>query len=137
MSGRSRPRYILPVLARSIAVVDDDPEVRAALARLLRTRGFAVRTYGSGEEFLARLPGDPLDCLVLDICLMGMSGLDLRSELLRRNMDTPVVLITAADNPVVLEGFRGADAGTCLFKPIEEAMLVGAITRAIQSRAGG
>jgi FixJ family two-component response regulator len=118
------------VPARSIAVVDDDDEVRASLARLLRARGFAVRAYGSAEEFLVRPREEAPDCLVLDIRLAGMTGIDLRQRLLERGVRTPVVFITALDDVATVERIR-AEA-ICLLKPVEDTALLDAIAGAIE-----
>ena len=67
-----------------IVVVDDDPYVRRALLRLLRRSGYSVRTFASGEEFLASCPAADLDCLILDVYLAGMSGIELYEHLAAR-----------------------------------------------------
>jgi FixJ family two-component response regulator len=122
--------------ARTIAVVDDDEDVRKALSRLLRAAGFAVRTYASGEEFLARPPGGEPDCLVLDIHLTGMSGLELRRELLERGVGTPVIFITALDDRATMEAVSRAHAAACLLKPLEESALIGSIACALEPLLG-
>ena len=86
--------------ARScVAVVDDDDELRRSFARLLRASGMQPVTYASAEALLADTMRPPFDCLVLDIQLPGMSGLDLQEQLNALAPGTPVVFITAYDDP--------------------------------------
>jgi FixJ family two-component response regulator len=118
-----------------VAVVDDDDGVRTSLARLLRARGFAVQVFGSGEALLAHPAAALPDCLVLDIRLGGMSGIDLRRQLLARGTPAPVVFITALEDPATADALRG-QAVACLLKPVEEAELLEAIDGAIESGRG-
>jgi FixJ family two-component response regulator len=122
------------VRARLIALVDDDAAVRKSLSRLLRAAGFLVTTYASGEEFLGRQSAEEPDCLLLDISLAGMSGPDVWKELLHRGVNTPVVFITALDDPTTIESVSRSAAVACLLKPIEETALIDAITRAVGTR---
>src|SRR4030095_8764866 len=78
-----------------ISVVDDDHSVRESLARLIRSVGFGVQVFGSAEEFLSADQDRQPDCLILDIRMPGMSGLELQRELSRSNRELPVVFITA------------------------------------------
>jgi FixJ family two-component response regulator len=84
-----------------IAVVDDDESLRRSLSRLLRAAHFQPITYASAEAFLADTKHPKFDCLLLDIQLEGMSGLELRKRLSSGNDKTPVVFITAHDDPGV------------------------------------
>lgn len=84
-----------------IAVVDDDESICRSFSRLLRAAHFQPVTYASAEEFLADTKHPKFDCLVLDIQLEGMSGVELRQRLSAVNDVTPVVFITAHDNPEV------------------------------------
>src|SRR5215470_18374118 len=83
--------------APMIAVVDDDPSVLRALERLLRIRAFGARTYGSALEFLASLAKETPDCLIVDLQMPGMSGLDLHRYLTGRGFDIPTIIMAAAD----------------------------------------
>src|SRR6201999_3170411 len=78
-----------------IAVVDDDPAVLKALSRLLRAHAFHARTYESGQDFLAALPGGLPECLIVDLQMPEMNGLELQQHLLRNGMEIPTILITA------------------------------------------
>jgi FixJ family two-component response regulator len=82
-----------------VAVVDDDESVCRSFGRLLRMAGYQPVTYGSAEDFLADRKRPHFDCLVLDIQLGGMSGLELRKRLAAVGDATPVVFITAHDHP--------------------------------------
>lgn len=114
-----------------IAVVDDDASVRKSLGRLLRGAGFDVETFDSAEAFLARDPGSRPDCLVLDISLGGMSGLELRAELAQAGSRIPIVFITAHDDAATLRGLREAPETPCLRKPFDESLLFEAIGTAM------
>ena len=116
----------------SIAVVDDDASVRKSLSRLLHGAGFEVETFSSAEAFLARGEGSHTDCLVLDISLGGMSGLELRAELLRTGVPTPVVFITAHDDAATQRGLRALPETACLRKPFDETLLFEAIGAAMR-----
>jgi FixJ family two-component response regulator len=111
----------------TIAVVDDDASVRKSLGRLLRGAGFGVETFESAEAFLARAAGPRPDCLVLDVSLGGMSGLELRAELTQTGIRIPIVFITAHDDATTLRGLREAPATPCLRKPFDESLLFEAI----------
>jgi FixJ family two-component response regulator len=115
-----------------IAVVDDDASVRKSLGRLLRGAGFQVETYSSAEAFLSREHSSRPDCLVLDISLGGMSGLELRAELAQTGARIPVVFITAHDDPATLRGLRETPETPCLRKPFDETLLFEAIGTAME-----
>jgi len=93
-----------------VAVVDDDESVCRALSRLLRTAGFQPVTYASAEAFLQDAKRPQFDCLVLDVQLAGMSGLELSRRLAAVKDATPVLFITAHDNP---DARAAALAGGC------------------------
>jgi FixJ family two-component response regulator len=123
-AGTERPQY-------RIGVVDDDPGVRRALSRLLRVTGHQVRTFGSAEELLALGRLGELDCLVLDVYLGGMSGVDLHTELTTVGQPPPTVFITAHDDAIVATRCLCADGVVCLPKPFEDDALLTAITQAM------
>jgi FixJ family two-component response regulator len=83
---------------RVVAVVDDDAELRTAFGRALRAGGFEPVLYGSAEQFLASPPGGPVRCLVVDVKLDGMSGLDLQRRLKADGSNVPIVIMTAFDS---------------------------------------
>jgi FixJ family two-component response regulator len=114
-----------------IAVVDDEELFSRALARLLRESDFHPVTYLSAETFLADTKQPQFDCLVLDIHLKGMSGIELRKRLVASGSETPVIFLTAHDDPSVQKEalatgcagyFRKPDSGSQLLEAIRNAI---------------
>jgi len=115
----------------AVRVVDDDTSVREALGGLLRSAGFAVETFASAQEFLARPPSDLPGCLVLDVRLPGLSGLDLQQRMAELNIEMPIVFITGhGDVPTSVRAMK-AGAVEFLTKPFGERDLLDAIRQAI------
>lgn len=110
-----------------IAVVDDDAAVRRALSRLLAGAGYDTKTFVSAEDYLNQADVLRPGCLILDISLGGMSGLELREELIRRGSRVPVVFITAHDDAATRRGLEEAAGVPCLRKPFDEELLFEAI----------
>jgi FixJ family two-component response regulator len=119
------------IVGRPVAVVEDDASVRQSLLRLLRSSGRGAIAYASAEEFLLRQSRDQPCCLVLDIHLRGMSGIDLLEELARENVTIPVVFITASEEEES-EGALRRSGVSCLRKPFDETSLIQAIDAAIE-----
>jgi FixJ family two-component response regulator len=94
-----------------VGLVDDDESQRKSLARLLRAAGMQPITYASAEEFRADVRQPRFDCLVLDVQLPGISGIELRNQLASEGIATPVVFVTAYDDPKAREA---AVAGRCV-----------------------
>jgi FixJ family two-component response regulator len=114
-----------------VAVVDDDESVCRSFSRLLRTVGFQPVTYASAEAFLEDTKRPRFDCLVLDVQLEGMSGLELSQRLCAAQDATPVVFITAHDSPEVRAEaeasgcagyFRKTDPGALVLETINKAV---------------
>jgi FixJ family two-component response regulator len=118
-----------------IAIVDDDPSVLKALTRLLRARAFHAKSYGSAREFLAALPTGQPDCLILDLQMPEMSGLELLQHLARNEIDIPVIIITAHGDGGARERCEAAGAVAFLSKPLQDTALFAAITAAIRPAA--
>ena len=118
-----------------IAVVDDDPAVLKGLSRLLRARSFRARTYGSGREFLAALPTDIPECLIVDLQMPDMNGVELQQHLVRNGINIPTILITAHADAVLHSDDGGFVAR--LRKPLQEDTLFDAIDKAVSSSRGG
>src|SRR5690348_722945 len=93
-----------------IAIVDDDPAVLKGLTRLLRTRGLHAKTYGSAQEFLAALPNGVPECLVVDLQMPEMSGLELLQYLTKNDVRIPTIVITAHGDVGVRERCLAAGA---------------------------
>ena len=118
--------------SRLVAVVDDEPSVRKALRRLLVAAKFQVTTFASGREFLDALPTRRPDCLVLDLHMPGLSGLDVQQELIRLGEKLPIVVITALDDPESRAKFLSSGAMAYLIKPFDDRTLLEAIDSAIR-----
>lgn len=115
-----------------VAVVDDEESVREALQRLLRAAGLPVMTFASAEDFLKSDQLNATRCLVADIRMPGMSGLDLLAELNRQHLPIPTVLITAhGDESLRMQAMR-AGAVKFLPKPIDGASMLASVAAALQ-----
>ncbi len=111
-------------LDRSIAyVIDDDASVREGVVNLLRSVGIAVETFGSTTEFLRSERPDVPGCLILDVRLPGMSGLEFQSELGRLGIDIPVVFITARCGRRDVESLLALGAAGVISKPFDPLTL--------------
>jgi len=116
----------------TVFVVDDDASMREALAGLIRAAGLNVETFASAQEFLARPPADVPGCLVLDVRLPGLSGLDLQSRMAEINLEIPIVFITGhGDVPTSVRAMK-AGALEFLTKPFLDRDLLDAIAQAIE-----
>jgi len=116
-----------------VRVVDDDGSYARALSRLLTARGYQVTSYASGAELLAQLSSEPRGCVVMDLHMPGMDGLELQSELARRGVRLPVVFLTgAADIPSSVSAMRGG-AVDFLEKRAPSEQLTAAVERALAS----
>jgi FixJ family two-component response regulator len=112
---------------RTVLVVDDDPDVRASIGRLLRSLGIDVQLFASISDFLKSDPLDGATCLVLDVRLPGQSGLDLQRELARAKRDIPIIFITGhGDIPMSVQAMKGG-AIEFLTKPFRDQDLLDAI----------
>ena len=118
-----------------ITVVDDDQSVRESLARLIRSVGLHVQVFGSAEEFLSARDRRRADCLILDIRMPGMNGLDLQHALSTTDRQLPVIFITAhgSDNDVRARALAGG-AVDYLLKPLQEEEVLRAIDAALSSK---
>jgi FixJ family two-component response regulator len=115
-----------------VYVVDDDAAARAAIQSLLHSVGLRVDTFGSAQEFLASDRPDAPACLVLDVRLPGVSGLDFQRDLAARNVSIPIIFITGhGDIPMSVEAMK-AGAMEFLTKPFRGQVLLDAIHRAIE-----
>jgi FixJ family two-component response regulator len=115
----------------SVFVVDDDPAVSVSMKRLIRSLGLEVQTFSSAQDFLRTKRPDAPGCLVLDVRLPDLSGLDLQQELAKANVDLPIVFVTGhADIPMSVRAMK-AGAVEFLTKPFREQDLLEAIQHAI------
>jgi len=117
----------MPQKAFTVFIVDDDASIRGALKRLLRSVGYHAETFESAEEFLDSISRWTEGCLVLDIRLPGMTGLDLQERLSLTGKRYPVIFMTAHDNPEWQERANKTGAIAYLKKPFREQALLDAI----------
>ena len=107
-----------------IAIVDDDESFRRALARFLGTFPFRVRTFASGEEFLQSSELGVVECLLLDLAMPGMSGLEVKQHLAARGLRIPTVFVTALADDEVEQHVLAAGAIAMLPKPVDQQRLL-------------
>jgi RNA polymerase sigma factor (sigma-70 family) len=118
-----------------VFVVDDDASVRQALRRLLKSAGFQVRTFAAAEEFLEQSVSDATGCIVLDVQMPGLGGLDLQRRLAEKNASLPIVFLTGhGDIPMAVRAIR-AGAVDFLAKPFDASHLLTSIRKAIAMHA--
>jgi FixJ family two-component response regulator len=113
-----------------VAIVDDDSSVRNALRRLLTTSDIVADAFASGQEFLAALPETEPDCVVVDLKMPEIGGLDLLRTLAERSAKVPVIIMTAFDTPKSRADSEMLGAVAYLRKPFEEGALLSAIDTA-------
>jgi FixJ family two-component response regulator len=122
----------MPEEASVVYIVDDDAAVRESLDSLVRSVGFVVKTFASANEFLSGKRSNAPGCLVLDVRLPGLSGLDLQQKLMRDDVSIPIVFITGhGDIPMTVRAMR-AGAIEFLTKPFRDQDLLDAIQQAIE-----
>jgi FixJ family two-component response regulator len=117
--------------APTLFVVDDDPSVRAALSLLLRSTGYNVETFASADDLLARRPFDGPGCILLDVQMPGLNGLDLQQVLSVTDRPLPIIFITGHGNiPMSVRAMK-AGAVDFLTKPFDDEELLNAVARAL------
>jgi FixJ family two-component response regulator len=115
---------------KTIGIVEDDPSMLRATEALLDANGFSTMGFSSAEDFLARGATAHFDCLVLDIHLGGLSGIELHRRLKELGCSCPVIFVTAIENESVWRQAVRAGCIACLRKPIPAGQLVEAIAKA-------
>jgi FixJ family two-component response regulator len=126
----------MPTSKPVLAVLDDEPEMRKALRRLLTGRGFCVEEYAHGKDLVAVLGSRPLDCLLLDLHMSEVSGFGVLEAFRSRHIHIPVIVITAHDDPGTSERVRSLGACAYLTKPVDRDALLSAIATAIAQQPG-
>jgi FixJ family two-component response regulator len=117
---------------RLVAIIEDDDSYRGAVRRLLKSAGFPVQSFASAEEFLSSDQQHETGCLIADIRMPGMSGLDLQSKLNSDHCPIPTIFITAhGDEKMRLQAMRGG-AVKFLAKPFDGETLLGAVRVALE-----
>lgn len=115
-----------------VFVVDDDARVRKAVGRLLRVKGFEVAVFGSASEFLAAHDANAPGCMVLDIAMPELNGLELQQTLVERGSALPIIFLTGrADVPMCAQAMKRG-AADFLTKPVDDADLLAAVRRALE-----
>ena len=110
-----------------VSLVDDDESVRESLPDLLHEFGYSVRAFSSALEFLESDAPDQTWCLLLDIAMPGMSGIELQAELTRRDKRIPIIFITGTEDDTVRALAVGSGAVACLRKPFSDTVLLEAL----------
>lgn len=120
----------------TVHVVDDDPSVRLALDTLFRSAGLKVATHPGASEFLAAVNAETATCLVLDVRMPSVGGLELQAEIARRDLYLPIVFMTGhGDVPVSVAGMK-AGAVDFLVKPVAESLMLATVLGAIEEGRG-
>jgi RNA polymerase sigma factor (sigma-70 family) len=118
--------------AQTVFIVEDAPEVRKSLSRVISAAGYQVRAFESAEGFLAEHQGDAQGCLLLDICMPGLDGIELQHELLGSPPALPIVFLTGIDDIQTSVCAMKDGAVDFLTKPIDSARLFGALEEALR-----
>ena len=118
-----------------VFVIDDDPSVRRGLRRLLKSAGFEVQTFAAAGEFLAQTVPDVTGCIVLDVQMPGLGGLDLQRRLAEKNARLPIVFLTGhGDIPMAVRAMR-AGAVDFMAKPFDSSELLNSVRKALAAHA--
>jgi FixJ family two-component response regulator len=117
-----------------VAVIDDDEPFRKALVESIDSLGYAARGFASAEEFLASGGEKSFDCVITDIHMTGMSGFDLKQQLMSRGSKAPVIMITARAEPWLDTKAAAAGAVCLLRKPFQSSALIGCLDKALKGR---
>lgn len=123
-----------------MAIVDDDESVCRAVKRLVRSLGMNAETFASGQEFLdliETMPSFNADCVVLDVQMPGLNGLEVQERLARSGNPLPVIFITAHDDNGVRQKALAAGAVAFLRKPFNDELLITTLRAALKDKAGG
>jgi FixJ family two-component response regulator len=120
----------------TIAIVDDDAPLREALGSVMKAAGLAIETFGSAEDFLAAGNRERIACLVLDVRLPGMSGLELQKLLRERASPLPIVFVTGHGDAALRDLALKAGAADFLNKPVRSETLLKAIHAAVEQENG-
>ena len=121
---------LMPDRRKLVAIIDDELTMLKAMERLLNARGFGTRVFASAEAFLEDDARNKVSCLVLDIHLGGISGLDLQRRLKESGSQLPIIFVTAMDNEAVHQQAMDAGCVAYLRKPFLAHLLIGAIEKA-------
>ena len=113
-----------------ISIVDDDESVRESMKALVRSLGYAARTFASVEEFLRSNPDDT-SCLILDVQMKGLSGVELQERLIGAGRRTPIIFVTAVSDEQIRNQVLKAGAIDILSKPLSDERLASCLVSAL------
>lgn len=116
-----------------VSIVDDDESIRIALSSLVRSLGYDALTFASAEAFLAFPRLQETSCLILDVQMPGMSGLDLQAELRARNYSIPIIFITAFPEEALRRRAEAAGALGFFGKPVDGQIIVACLNKALEN----
>lgn len=116
-----------------ISIVDDDESVRISLEGLIRSLGYRVRTYESAIAFLASEAPEPTDCVISDVQMPGLSGVELKEALMAKGVATPVILMTAFADEATRTRAERAGVVCFLRKPFSGDSLIGCLNTALKT----
>ena len=123
-------------MAKIVSIIDDDASVRVAMAGLVRSLGLVARTYESAEDFLRSPDFDDISCLITDVQMPGMNGLELQSHLLAQGWRLPIIFITAFPEPNLRKRAEAGGALAFLEKPCDARVIVSLLDKAFASPDG-
>ncbi|MFC3712299.1 response regulator transcription factor [Sphingoaurantiacus capsulatus] len=114
-----------------VSIIDDDDSLRGALVSLVKSFGYGAQGFDSAEQFLAAGGAAGFDCIVTDIHMPGLSGIELKQQLSADHDSTPVIMITARSEPALRERAKDSGALCLLTKPFEASELIACIEQAL------
>ena len=115
-----------------ISIVDDDPSIREAMLGLVRSLGFEAVTFPSAEDFLRSEQVDGTTCLITDLQMPGLSGIELQSQLISRGNSVPIIFVTASPERWIEAQVRSAGAVGFLNKPFDDRTLIECLDQALR-----
>jgi len=119
-------------LVPTIAVVDDDQAIREAMDDLVRSCGFECRLFSSAEEFLKFNPRSEIDCMIVDVKMPGLSGIELQDELNKLGDRPPMIFVTSYKDDRTKTAAMNGGAMAVLGKPVDIEMLIGCLETAVR-----
>ena len=129
-------RPLMTAFKPTVFIIDDDASVRKSLSRLLRSAGYTTETFASAEEFLGREHFNGIGCLLLDVQMPGLSGMDLQKDLNKADYHMPIIFVTGhGDIPMSVEAMKKG-AVDFLTKPFDDKELLHAVREAIEKDRG-
>ena len=115
----------------TIAIVDDDDTIREAMDDLVKSCGYDIRLFASAEEFLAFEPRSAIDCMLVDVKMSGLSGIELQAELNRRSDRPPMIFVTSYKDERTRKRAMNGGAVAVLGKPVDVERLIGCLESAL------